>query len=58
VAPVPLDNGHFYFLWRIGGNRPRQRHATLEAAMAERDRLKLHAPEGDFRVFEAREVKP
>ena len=57
VAPAPVDIGRFYFLWRADGSRPRQRHATLEAAIAERDRLRLHAPEGDFRVFEARAVE-
>jgi hypothetical protein len=54
VRPAPLDD--FWFLWRLDGNRPRQRHATLEAAIAERDRLLVAAPEGKFFIFRAQRV--
>jgi hypothetical protein len=53
VAPAPL--GRFFFLWRVDGTRPKQRHATLEGARAERDRLKAVSP-GDYLIFEARRV--
>lgn len=56
VPPVPVAAGHFWFVWRTDGSRPRQRHATLEAAIAERDRLRELVPGAEFRVFEAREV--
>jgi hypothetical protein len=55
VPPAPLD-GPFWFLWRLDANRPRQRHSTLEAAVAEYDRLKLLNPEADYRIYEARRV--
>jgi hypothetical protein len=52
VPPAPFRDV-FWFLWRLDGNRPRQRHATLEAAVAERDRLLVTAPHGKFLIFQA-----
>jgi hypothetical protein len=55
VPPAPFRDV-FWFLWRLDGNRPRQRHATLEAAVAERDRLLVTAPHGKFLIFQALRV--
>jgi hypothetical protein len=56
APPAPLDETHFYFLWRVGGKRPTQRHPSLEAVITERDRLQSMYPESVFLVFEARRV--
>jgi hypothetical protein len=55
VPPAPFHD-MFWFLWRLVGNRPRQRHASLEAAVAERDRLLVTAPHGQFLIFQALRV--
>ncbi len=56
VEPAPLDGGHFFIVWRLNGARPRQRHATLEAAITERDRLAAVCPDAVFLVFDAKRV--
>jgi hypothetical protein len=58
AAPAPLDQGHFYFLWRIGSGRPTQRHPSLETAIAERDRLAGEYPGALFYIFEAKRIDP
>jgi hypothetical protein len=55
VPPAPLD-GPWFFLWRVGAPRPKQRHGTLAAVTAERDRLLAMYPESMFLVFEAKRV--
>jgi hypothetical protein len=49
-------DGPWFFLWRVGAPRPKQRHGTLAAVTAERDRLQSMYPESVFLVFEARRV--
>jgi hypothetical protein len=56
VPPVPLQVGEFWFIWRLGSCRPRQRHSSLAAAVAERDRLLLQNPDGEFLIFRAVEI--
>jgi hypothetical protein len=46
----------FWINWRSDGYRPKKRHATLESALAERDRLRLLIPDATFRTFECREM--
>lgn len=53
---APLDADHFFFLWRFGSGRPTQRHASLQAATTERDRLTKEYPGTVFYVFEAKRV--
>jgi hypothetical protein len=51
----------FYFVWSPQANRPRKRHATLELAQSEAERLREEVPEKMFLVYEARivgEVSP
>lgn len=56
-APAPLSDDHFFFLWRLDGKRPTQRHASLQAATAERDRLQMENPGKTFLIFEAKRIE-
>jgi len=56
AAPAPFDADHFYFLWRLNGKRPTQRHPTIEAAITERDRLMGEYPGAQFLIFEAKRI--
>lgn len=58
APPAPLDETHFYFLWRVGGKRPTQRHPSLNAALIERDRLAGEYPGALFYIFEAKRTDP
>jgi hypothetical protein len=58
APPAPLDETHFYFLWRVGGKRPTQRHPSLNAALIERDRLAGEYPGALFYIFEAKRIDP
>jgi len=51
--PVPLDASQFYFIWRVGGHRPKQRHPDLAAAIAECRRLQAEQPNNEFYIFRA-----
>jgi hypothetical protein len=54
VPPVPLEASEFFFLWKCpDGSKPRMRHATLEAATAERNRLLKDCPEAIYYIFKA-----
>jgi hypothetical protein len=55
IPPAPLD-GPWFFVWKIGASRPKQRHATLASVVAERDRLLALNPDSIFLVFEAKRV--
>ena len=55
-APAPLSDGHFFFLWRLDAKRPTQRHASLEAATVERNRLGKENPGKTFLIFEAKRI--
>ena len=54
--PVPIDAAHFFIVWRTDGPRPKQRHPSLAAASAERDRLKSMSPGATFFIFECTRV--
>jgi hypothetical protein len=57
AAPaVPLDADHFFTIWRTDGPRPKQRHPTLAAASAERERLQATSPGATFYIFECARV--
>jgi hypothetical protein len=57
AAPTPLDQRHFYFLWRFGSGRPTQRHPDLQAATTERDRLAKEYPGKTFFIFRAERIE-
>jgi hypothetical protein len=46
----------WFVIWRVGGARPRRRHTTLEAAFAERTRLRKLHPSATFHIFELTRV--
>ena len=58
VVPVgtdsPVSNDRFAFVWRSDGRRPRKRHPTTAAAIAEAERLAEANPNVEFGVYEAR----
>jgi hypothetical protein len=54
--PAPIDADHFFTIWRTDGPRPKQRHPTLAAAAAEKDRLSAMNPGATFYVFECKRV--
>ena len=58
ASSVPLER--FWFIWCPQSDRaPRKRHGSLEAALAESQRLKKIAPErGEFPVYCAIVVAP
>jgi hypothetical protein len=54
LPPRPRTN-IFYFCWALSRRRPRQRHATREAALAEGERL-TQLTGLEFVTYEARAV--
>lgn len=48
----------FWINWRSDGYRPKKRHATLESALAEKERLRALIPDANFHTFECKEVAP
>ncbi len=48
---------HFWFVWCPDGMRPKKRHASLELAQAEAQRLSASAPGRQFIVYEARQTR-
>ena len=57
-APDPVVNAaRFWFIWQPNGYRPKKRHATLEAALAEAARLSTANHRIEFRVYEAQLVE-
>lgn len=52
--PKPPDINRFYFVWSPERSRPRYRHATSEAALAEAARLTAQHPGVPFIAYEAR----
>jgi hypothetical protein len=60
TRPAPADT---WVTWRVGGPRPKQRHASLADALAERDRLAHLHPGERFETFQcvfvsAQQVRP
>jgi hypothetical protein len=47
---------NFYFVWAPTRRRPRQRHQTRDAAIAEADRIAQLNPGVEFVVYEARAI--
>jgi hypothetical protein len=56
AATPPICDEHFYFLWNPRRQRPRQRHPSITAALAERTRLIEVAPGEEFCLFEAQRL--
>lgn len=53
-CPPPIAAlDHFWFLWNPLRTRPKKRHATIELARAERDRLRELLPDETFFIYEA-----
>lgn len=52
---VPVE--HFWFVWRLNGNRPRRRQPSREVALAEAGRLRAENPGAVFQVYEAQLVE-
>jgi hypothetical protein len=48
--------GYFYFNWRVGGARPKKRHATAAVALAEADRLRALCPGATVHTYEAKRL--
>ena len=51
------DTNHFWFVWSPARNRPRQRHASRDAAIAEAERLAQLYPCVEFIAYEARPIR-
>jgi hypothetical protein len=54
--PPEASSEKFWLVWCTTGLAPRRRHATLESATIEAERLGRREPEKTFLVYEARLV--
>jgi hypothetical protein len=56
ARPRPPGTNIFHFVWSPSRRRPRHRHVSREAAIAECERLAQLNPGTEFVVYEARSV--
>lgn len=56
-VPAGRPATRFWINWRTDGFRPKHRHATLESALAEKERLAAMFPSATFQTFECRIVQ-
>jgi hypothetical protein len=49
MRPAP---GQTFVNWRVGGSRPKRKHSTLQAALAERKRILSLHPDAIVIVYE------
>jgi hypothetical protein len=54
--PRRPDTTRYWFVWAPTRNRPRQRHTSLNAALAEAERLAAMHPGVAFIAYEARSI--
>ena len=55
-APPPIADETFWILWNPANRRPAKRHATLDLALAEQQRLQAENPGAEFWAYECRRV--
>lgn len=56
--PAGTPTVPFWINWRRDAYRPKKRHATLESALAERERLRALFPDAAINTFECQLVEP
>lgn len=56
APPAPIADEVFWILWNPANRRPAKRHATLELALAEQQRLQTENPDAAFWCYECRRV--